>query len=144
MGTTIELVKPEEIDGLLGLLTENQLPLDGLREHLATSLIARVDGRVVGSAALEVYPGGTLLRSVAVGSAYRGNGLGRQLIEAALQLAQGYQTPAIYLLTTTAEGYFPRFGFESIPRSDVPATVQTSIEFRSACPSTAIVMRKRL
>jgi len=52
--------------------------------------------------------------------------------------------PAIYLLTTTAEQYFPKFGFERIARSDVPPGVQTSIEFTAACPSSATVMRKRL
>ena len=51
--------------------------------------------------------------------------------------------PSIYLLTTTAERYFPKFGFEPVARADVPATVQTSIEFTSACPSSATVMRKQ-
>jgi hypothetical protein len=48
------------------------------------------------------------------------------------------------LLTTTAERFFPKFGFESIARTDVPATVQASIEFTSACPTSAAVMRKQL
>lgn len=52
--------------------------------------------------------------------------------------------PAVYLLTTTADRYFPRFGFERIARADVPASVQTSIEFTSACPTSATVMRKQL
>jgi amino-acid N-acetyltransferase len=47
-------------------------------------------------------------------------------------------------LTTTAERYFPKFGFERIERNDVPASVQASVEFTSACPSSAIVMRKPL
>src|SRR4029453_9466128 len=42
------------------------------------------------------------------------------------------------------EKFFTRFGFEQISRSDVPAKVQASIEFQSACPALAIVMRKRL
>ena len=48
------------------------------------------------------------------------------------------------LLTTTAEKFFPRFGFEQIAREDVPPSVQASVEFTSACPTSAIVMRKRL
>ena len=36
------------------------------------------------------------------------------------------QTPALYLLTTTAERYFPKFRFETIGRTDVATTVQTS------------------
>src|SRR5213594_595508 len=129
---------------MLALLTEHNLPLDGLREHLATALVARQDGHVVGSAALEIYPDGALLRSVAVAPALQRRHLGRALTEAAIRLAQERQAPAIYLLTTTADQYFPRFGFERITRADVPATVQTSIEFTTACPSSATVMRKRL
>jgi len=48
------------------------------------------------------------------------------------------------LLTTTAADFFPKFGFEPIARADVPASVQSSIEFTSACPATATVMRKTL
>ena len=51
---------------------------------------------------------------------------------------------ALYLLTTTAEGYFPKFGFERITRAEVPPSVQASVEFATACPASAIVMRKRL
>ena len=44
-----------------GLLEQNHLPLDGLADHLATTLVARQNGQIVGSAALEVYPDGALL-----------------------------------------------------------------------------------
>jgi hypothetical protein len=37
-----------------------------------------------------------------------------------------------------------KFGFERIARTDTPATVQTSVEFTAACPSSAAVMRKSL
>ena len=100
--------------------------------------------QIVGSAALEVYPDGALLRSVAVAPELQGQGLGHELTDAAIRLARDLQVPAIYLLTTTAERFFPKFGFERIERADVPATVQTSIEFTSACPSSATVMRKSL
>ena len=144
MQSHIEPARPEDLDGVLGLLTENRLPLDGLREHLATTLVARQDGRIVGSAALEMYPNGALLRSVAVAPALQRHRLGRDLTDAAIRLAEARRVPAIYLLTTTADQYFPKFGFERIARSDVPADVQMSVEFTSACPSSATVMRKRL
>jgi amino-acid N-acetyltransferase len=50
----------------------------------------------------------------------------------------------IYLLTTTAEHYFPRLGFDCIRRDDVPKEVQGSIEFTGACPASATVMQKTL
>jgi amino-acid N-acetyltransferase len=50
----------------------------------------------------------------------------------------------VFLLTTTAERFFPKFGFEQIARDEVPASVKASVEFRSACCASAIVMRKQL
>ena len=142
--TRLETASPADADAVLRLLDQNHLPLDGLEDHLATTLVARRDGQIVGSAALETYPDGALLRSVAVAPALQGHGLGQKLTEAAIRLARDLQAPAIYLLTTTAEQYFPKFGFERIQRADVPPSVQTSIEFTSACPSSATVMRKSL
>ena len=140
----IETAGPSDTEGVLRLLEQNHLPLDDLENHLATTLVARQEDRIVGSAALEIYPDGALLRSVAVAPQLQGHGLGHALTDAAIGLARRLQLPAIYLLTTTAERFFPKFGFERIQRADVPATVQTSIEFTSACPSTATVMRKSL
>lgn len=79
-----------------------------------------------------------------VDAGWQGRRLGHQLTEAALNLARQRKLNAVYLLTTTAEAFFPRFGFTAIPREDVPASVQASVEFQSACPASAIVMRKPL
>jgi amino-acid N-acetyltransferase len=81
---------------------------------------------------------------VAVAAAARSHRLGAGLTAAALDLAAARDVPAVYLLTSTAERYFPRFGFERIERDAVPPGVQTSVEFISACPSSATVMRKIL
>ena len=140
----IERARPDDAPEVLGLLARNHLPLEGLLDHLATTLVVRQNGQIIGSAALEVYPDGALLRSVAVAPEAQGRGLGHQLTAAAIRMAEALNVPAIYLLTTTAERYFPKFGFERIARTDVPATVQTSIEFTSACPASAAVMRKLL
>ncbi len=144
MPPEIQRARPEDLDDVLGLLREHHLPPDGLHDHVGTMLVARQDGRIVGSAALEIYPDGALLRSVAVAPALQGHRVGRELTEAAIQFAQDRRVPAIYMLTTTAAEYFPRFGFERVARSDVPTGVQQSVEFTSACPSTALVMRKLL
>ena len=144
MAITIETAKPGDADPIAGLISANRLPLDGLREALDTAVVARLNGEVVGVAALEVYEDGVLVRSVAVAPALHGQGLGHRLTEAVVQLARDLEAPHAFLLTTTAEEFFPKFGFERVERTDVPASVQTSIEFRSACPSSAIVMRKPL
>ena len=50
----------------------------------------------------------------------------------------------MFLLTTTAEQVLPAIWFRVIARDEVPASVQASVEFHSACPASAVVMRKRL
>jgi amino-acid N-acetyltransferase len=129
---------------VLALLADSRLPIEGVADHLATLLVAQQGDRIVGSAGLEIYPQGALLRSVAVAPELQGIGLGRDLTERAIQLARELKAPAIYLLTTTAAHYFSKFGFEDISRGEVPPAVQSSIEFTSVCPSSATVMRKPL
>jgi amino-acid N-acetyltransferase len=73
----------------------------------------------------------------------RGTGVGRQLVESILERANQEGIDDIYLLTTSAENYFPRFGFARTTRAAVPETVKTSAEFRGACPDTAVVMSRR-
>jgi amino-acid N-acetyltransferase len=141
---TVEAARAGDLDGVLRLLRDNALPVDGLSDHLGSTLVVRDGDRIVGSAALEVYGDGALLRSVAVAPGRQRSGLGRTLTDAAIDLARQRRIPALFLLTTTAEGYFPRFGFERIDRSEVPETVKESVEFKSACPASAIVMRKLL
>ena len=140
----IEVATARDLPDVHDLLSRHQLPIDGVDGHVQTMLVARENSQIVGSAALEVYADGALLRSVAVDARQQGRHVGHQLTEAALQLARAHGARAVFLLTTTAEKFFPRFGFEQIAREDVPPLVQASVEFTSACPTSAIVMRKRL
>jgi amino-acid N-acetyltransferase len=140
----IDAATPRDADAIAQLLTASHLPIDGLTEHLSTAFVARQGDEIVGSAALEIYEDGALLRSVAVRPECRATGLGARLTAHALEQAAARGLPAVFLLTTTAERFFPRFGFERIGRDDVPASVQASIEFRGACPASATVMRKSL
>jgi amino-acid N-acetyltransferase len=141
-GVSIEQASAEDGPAILELLSAAGLPVDGLLDHLDTAVVARAEDLLVGCAALEVYADGALLRSVAVDGRARGQGVGTRVTKAALNLASALGLPAVYLLTTTAEAFFPRFGFERITRLQVPESVQRSVEFRSACPSTAIVMKR--
>ena len=139
----IERATEQDLPAVLTLLERQHLPLDGVRDHTRTMVVARDDGHLVGVAAVEIYTGGALLRSVAVDPARQGRRVGHRLTEAALDIALEHGAEVVFLLTTTAEGFFPRFGFEQIRREDVPVSVQASVEFQSACPASAIAMRKR-
>ena len=46
----------------------------------------------------------------------------------------------VYLLTETANGFFPRFGFHPTQRAAVDSAVQQLVEFTSACPASAHVL----
>jgi amino-acid N-acetyltransferase len=144
MALTIERSGPDDGPAIVQLLSKSGLPIDGVLDHLGTAIVARAEGHLVGCAALEVYADGALLRSLAVDDTVQGRGIGSQLTAAILDLASSLDIPAAYLLTTTADGFFPKFGFECIRRADVPPGVRGSIEFESACPATATVMRRVL
>ena len=96
--------------------------------------MAEGDGSIVGTAGLEVYGNAALLRSVAVDPAWRGTGLGRLVTERALDDARSAGASEVYLLTTTAEDYFPRVGFASVARECVPAALMASEEFQRCVP----------
>lgn len=138
----IEAATERDLPAVHDLLARHHLPLDGVDGRARTLIVARDGARVVGSAALDLYADGALLRSVAVDEALQGRRVGQQLTEAALHMAREHGVAAVFLLTTTAASYFPRFGFEPIPRDEVPPSVQASVEFQSACPASAVVMRK--
>ena len=144
MNVHVERATAADAPSILQLLRDAGLPLDGVVDHLNTALVVRDGGAILGCAALEVYADGALLRSVAVSPAARGRGVGHRLTEEAIALAVSLGQRDVYLLTLTAEQYFPRFGFIQITRAQVPATVQQSIEFRFTCPASAIVMRRAL
>jgi arsenate reductase (thioredoxin) len=140
----IESATLRDLPEIRALLERLHLPLEGVDEHLATMLVAREAQEIVGLAGLELYSEGALLRSVGVEPRWQGKQLGHRLTDAALQLATTHGARAVFLLTTTAERFFPKFGFEQIAREQVPPSVRQSVEFQSACPASAIVMRRQL
>lgn len=122
------------------LLTASGLPVDGVREALPAFIVAQAGDTVVGVAGLEVCGEHALLRSVAVTDEWRSNGLGRSLVTRVISDAEARGIRALYLLTTTAEAYFPNFGFRPIARDEVPDDIRATREFVDACPASATVM----
>ena len=140
LATMIGPAHTEDLAAVFGLLEQSGLPKDGLADHIATTLVARDGGQIVGGAALELYGTAALLRSVAVEPERRGQGLGQRLTQAALDLARQRGVRKVYHLTETADGFFTRFGFGRVARTEVPLPVQQSVEFTRACPVTAQAM----
>jgi amino-acid N-acetyltransferase len=142
--TTVERALDSDRAAVEDLLTANGLPLDGLEIALPTAIVARDEGRVVGCAAVEAYGSVGLLRSVVVAPDLRGTGLGRRLVETAEELAAERGIAELYLLTETAEAWFPRLGYRPAARASVPAELTVSPEFTTACPESALVLHKRV
>ena len=140
----IRRARASDIDSISGLLSSSDLPLDGVADTVADFYVAEAMGTVVGSVGIETHGEYGLLRSAAVSEALRGRGVGRRLVTEALNDASRRGMRALYLLTTTAEEYFPSFGFEKVERSSVPAELNDSAELKGACPASATVMRRGL
>jgi len=140
MAVVIEAAHVEDLPAILTLLEKSGLPQDGLSDHVSTTLVAREDHTIVGSAALELYGTVALLRSVVVAGHLRGQGIGQQLTKEAFKLADQHGFTLVYLLTETASGIFPRFGFRPIPRAEVASALHASTEWTTACPDTAQAM----
>jgi amino-acid N-acetyltransferase len=125
------------------LLRSSGLPTAGVSDALRDFIVAESedDKRVVGVVGLELCSDEyALLRSAAVEPEWRGTGLGRRLVTHVIADAESRGIKALYLLTTTAERYFPTFGFVRTQRDVVPEEVKRSVEFREACPALATVM----
>ncbi|MGH7753907.1 MAG: GNAT family N-acetyltransferase, partial [Gemmatimonadales bacterium] len=91
---------PADLPQVLELLERAHLPAAGIADHVATTLVARQQRRLVGCAAVEIYGPAGLLRSVAVDPTVQGHGLGQELTTAALALARARGVRTVYLLTT--------------------------------------------
>jgi len=136
--------KKSDLAAVEQLLGASDLPIDGVRDNFDNFVVAEEDGTIAGAVGLEKYGAFGLLRSAVVSPRYRSGGVGRQLVERLLARAEEAGVDEVYLLTTTAEDYFPKFGFSRTTRTAVPEAVKASAEFRGACPDTAIVMSRRI
>lgn len=133
-----------DLGAVSALLAAADLPLDGIPPDLAHFVVAEREGTIVGAIGLEAYGEAGLLRSAVVAPDLRGTGVGERLVQALLASARARGTRELVLLTTTADRWFPRFGFERIARDDAPVALHASEEFRGACPASAVTMRLRL
>jgi amino-acid N-acetyltransferase len=138
----IEAASPEDVPAVLALLEPAGLPLDGVAAAFELGVVASDDRRIVGAAAVEQHGHAGILRSVVVHAELRGTGLGIALVGAAERAAAARGIRELYLLTETAAAWFPRLGYRVIPRDAVPEAVAASVEWSSACPATAVAMRR--
>jgi amino-acid N-acetyltransferase len=139
----LQQARPEQRQEILALLMANQLPVADITDAVSLYLLSK-GGALVGTAGLEGYGTAALLRSVTIVDEGKGRGWGRELVLLLEKEATQAGIREIYLLTTTAEGFFSKMGYSSIQRQEVPDAVAASGQFRGICPASAAIMIKRL
>ena len=101
-----------------------------------------VNNEHCGIVGLELYGSCALLRS-AVSPRRRGEGIGEALLVHAEQAAAQRGVMELYLLTTTAERYFSRRGYDVVDRATAPDAITRTRQFSELCPSSSILMVKK-
>lgn len=134
----LKAASPEDLNRILFLLGQSNLPLSGVSEIVTDFKVVRHESEVIAAGAIERHGKNGLLRSLVVDSSHRGKGLGEKVVSALLE----DQNEDVYLLTETAEPFFVRFGFARVSREEAPPELRASEEFRSLCPESAAFMRR--
>ena len=148
---TLRAATRDDLPAVQRLLAEAGLPTDDVAdlfaEHASDFVVAEhpaAPGELVAVAGIEVCCDDALLRSVAVHPEWRRHGVGQEIVRHLVHAAEARGFRAMYLLTMTAEHYFPRFGFERVAREAVPAAVAATPQFHTLCPCTAVAMVRPL
>lgn len=146
MKVELRAADPRDIPAIEGLLTGARLPTEGVVALVSAVpdafVVAESEGDIVGAGGLEPAGANALLRSIVVAEAARSGGVGQRLVERLLADADARGLQNVYLLTTTAADWFPRFGFRRVERASVPPAVSGTWEFRTGCADTAIAMAR--
>lgn len=134
---------PNHFAPAIRLLQDSGLPTEDITPGTQLFVVEEGEG-VAGTIAVEYDYDTALLRSLSVAPALRGRGLGDQLtsfIEDYLR-KQGVQT--VFLLTTTAAGFFSKRGYEVVGREEVPDFIKNTHEYSVLCTASSTVMKKQL
>lgn len=130
---------------LIAMLKENGLPTDDLGAAGRSFFVYRtLAGSIVGYGGFERVGADALLRSVVVLEAHRGQRIGSNLVSLLAYRALRDGAVKAWILTTGADGFFTKLGYKPVERSNVPAAVLSTREASALCPTSAVVMTKKL
>lgn len=137
---TLQRADASTVSRIETLLAENGLPTADVRSNPGHFFVAFDGDERVGVGGLERYGADGLLRSLVVARAARGMGYGTAICDALEDRARADGVETLYLLTTTAEGFFAARGYEPIDRDAVPEVIRETPEFADLCPASAVCM----
>jgi amino-acid N-acetyltransferase len=133
------------LDAVIRLLQQADLPTEDLTEsHCAHFFYAGPATAPTGVVGLEIFGDVALLRSLVVSPSRRGTGEGTLLLRHAEDAARSRGVREVYLLTTTAEGFFGKHGYQRAARESAPASIRGTREFAGICPASSAFMMRTL
>ncbi|MFC3551049.1 arsenic resistance N-acetyltransferase ArsN2 [Lysobacter cavernae] len=133
-------------DEVAALLVAADLPVADLGGTASPAHLfgLRRNGVLVGVVGLEHYGRVALLRSLAVAGARRHGGSGGELLRHAENWAARSGVQQLYLLTTTAAGFFARHGYRDCMRDAAPEAIAATAQFAGLCPASSAFMHRTL
>jgi amino-acid N-acetyltransferase len=138
---TCDRASPSDRPHIATLLGSCSLPVEDLPSDLPDFFTATHGSELVGTIGLEIFGPAALMRSLAVVPGWRGRGLARRLWDQARAHALSSGVQEVFLLTTTAEPIFFRWGFRRTSRELAPPEIRNTSEFTTLCPASAAFMR---
>jgi len=144
MDLIIQPAKREDLNEIVNLLSDNNLPTIDIKENTVQLFVGLLNNKIIGIIGLEKYNGVGLLRSLAIKDTFKNQKFGERLVKQLLDFCSREKIEELYLLTTTAEKYFEKFGFQKTERFKIPETIKQTREFKDICPISAVVMCKEI
>lgn len=110
-----ELVKPYVDEGIILYRSD-----DEVANTIRSYMVARLDGKIIGFAALYIYsPLLGEIRSLVVGKGYQGKGIGKQIVRALLDEGRQYGLGRVLSLTFE-KAFFLGLGFQEVSKEEIP------------------------
>jgi amino-acid N-acetyltransferase len=145
MASHLTIESRPSLSAAIQLLDAAQLPTEDLTAaHCEHFFFAGSPTEPTGLVGLELFGNVALLRSLVVAPDRRGTGEGSALLRHAEDHARAQGVGTLYLLTTTAESFFARHGYQRAPRGSAPAAIRATREFAGICPASSAFMMRQL
>jgi amino-acid N-acetyltransferase len=145
MSAPITISPRPSLSTAVKLLASAQLPTEDLTaEHCKHFFFAGSPAEPTGLVGLELFGEVALLRSLVVSADRRGTGEGSVLLRYAEDHARAQGVRTLYLLTTTAEPFFAKHGYQRAPRDTAPDAIRATREFAGICPASSAFMARKL
>jgi len=141
----MKITEIKDISEVELLLSGCSLPTSDLKLNDKVQLFGACQNEnLIACIGVEIYGNAALLRSLAVVSEYRKEGIGKLLSEYVENYCKQEGVKEVYLLTETAKEYFEKLGYKTQKREDAPLTIKGTTQLSGLCPSSSNFMIKLL